>query len=521
MKTRSILFSAAALTVAAAALSPKTAWLPQMPVRAVWAAATGGFETAKSRVAQSDPNNVTLFLADAGSDPAKLKDAVKRFPDSLLAWAAILRAPANGSTSSLTPREPDGKPISPANQKRIAERGAEAVRQARAGGKLDPENSFFLAMEAIGWAAQDKTPETLAALHVAAEKPRFDDYVGSSVRGKLALLEAAQGRTPHVARVAVAVSENYAHYAPLRSLVRVAQAEAVKAEKAGRVEEGFAIRQDIQRLGLRVRDDSGPYIGNLVGQAMVAISAGSPAGEETPAWKKLRKPGESDEAAKIRHQALVEEQWRRWCVAHGHPERADAMKDAEEFRAKTKGIWERAEAHNPISVTTAMQSVALFTASALLFVLAVANGVAGWLWNRKTQSPRWQERHAESKLLDIHPSRIVLPVVASAGVGVALLLLAGNAQNSAPLAISGIAFLTLTEIALKVVQLVVAKRRGAAPMASYHRNMARSGGLAAACLWILWAGVQLAIADREDVLRTNLDRMIQSELKTLQALSGE
>ena len=521
MKTRSILYPAAALAAVAVVLSPKTAWLPQMPVRGIWVAATGGLDAAKSRIVRADPNNATFALADAGSDPAKLKDATKRFPDSPLAWAAILRAPVNGSTSSLAPREPDAKPILPANQKRLAEQGVEAVRQAQAGGKLDPENAFFPAMEAIGWAAQGEAAETLAALHVAAEKPRFDDYVGNSVRGKLALLESAQGRTPHIARVAVAVSENYPDYAPLRALVRVAQAEAVEAEKAGRIEAGFAIRQDIQKLGLRVRDDSGPYIGNLVGQAMIAISAGSPAGDEAPAWKKLIEPGESDEAAQIRRQALVEEKWRTWCVAHDHPERADVLKDAEVFRAKTKGIWERAEAHNPISVTASIQSVALFTASGLLFVLAIGYALNGWISGRLIRSTRWQERHAESKFLDVHPSRIVLPIVAGSGLGVALLLLVGKAHSWPPLAISGIAFLALMGFLLEAAQFVMAKRRGAAPMASYHRNAARSGGLAAACLWILWAGVQLAIADREDVSRINLDRMIQSELKTLQSLSGK
>ena len=395
------------------------------------------------------------------------------------------------------------------------------MSQAQAGGKFDPENAFFPAMEAIGWAAQGEDAKMLAALHVAAEKPRFDDYVAHSVRGKLALLETSQGRTPHIARVAVAVSENYPDYAPLRALVRVAQAEAVEAEKAGRVEAGFAIRQDIQKLGLRVRDDAGPYIGNLVGQAMIAISAGSPAGEETPAWKKLRQPGESDEAAKARRQALVEEKWRTWCNSHGHPEFAELLNDAEAFRAKTKGIWERAEAHNPTSVMASMQSVAFFTASGLLFVLAIGYGLNGWISGRFVRSTRWQDRHAESKFLDVHPSRIVLPIVAGAGLGVALLLLAGKAQNWQSLTISGIAIVALTGFVLEAGQLIVAKRRGAAVLGSYQRNMARSGGLAAACLWILWAGVQFAIGDREDVSRVNLDRMIQSELKTLQALSGE
>ena len=523
MKTRTILSTVAALAVAAVVLSPKTAWLPGLIGNSAKLAVTGGLEAAKSRIVQADPNNATFAFAEAGSDPAKLRDITKRFPDSALAWAAILRAPVNASTSSLMPREPDAAPLPPESQKRLAERGVEAVAQARAGGKLDPENAFFPAMEAVGWAAQGKKTEALQALHRAADKPRFDDGIPASVRGKLALLEAAQGRTPHVARMAVAASELYPHYAPLRSLVRVAQAEAVSAEKAGRIEEGFAIRQDIQRLGLRVRDDSGPFIGSLVGQAMIAISAGDPAGEKTPTWDKLQRPGESEEAAKARRLASIDEKWRTWCASHGHPERVDVLKDAQDYRAKTKGIWERAEAHNPVSVTAAMQSVALFTASALLFALAAAFGFGGWFWARRVSSPRWQERHADAKLLDIHPSRIVLPLVAGSGLGVAFLLLAGKTHGSAASALAfwGIGFLVLTGLVLEIVQLVVAKRKGAAPMASYQRNLARSGGLAAACLWILWAGVQLAIADREDVSRINLDAMIQSELKTLQAVSDE
>ncbi|MGC4043268.1 MAG: hypothetical protein QM758_05645 [Armatimonas sp.] len=523
MNPRSILTVSALLAVAAVSLSPKTSWLPGMAVHAARLGVSGGVEATKAWVVQTQPQKEAFALANAGSDLAKLEVVASRFPESVTTRAALLRAQTQDYRLHLDWREPNSRAQPSAqNLERLTERGVQLVASAEVSEKLDPDNAFFPAMTAVGLAAQGKETEALIALHRAAEKPRFDDGSTALVQGKLDLLEAAQGRTPHIARMAVAAAETYPHYAPLRSLSRIALSEAVAAEKAGDVERGFEIRQDIQKLGLRVRIDSAPFIGVLVGNALIAISASEPGGANTTEWKKLQRAGESDEAAQLRRQEITGESWRAWCVAHGHPERADVWQNVWEFRTGTKDLFQRVEPRNPISVTVAMQEMSLFIASGLLFLLAAGSGLAAWLSRRTLASTRWQARFGDAPTLDIHPSRIAVPMLAGIGLGVAALL--GASRFPGPdalvrLSVVGIALIALSgPIAQGTLMFVAARRKLGYPLLS-ARASARSGGLIAACLWILWAGVQFAIAAREDTLRAGLDEITHNETRTLLRLA--
>jgi hypothetical protein len=135
-------------------------------------------------------------------------------------------------------------------------------------------------MQAMALLAQGKDEAGYKALHTAALCPRYEDYAWHETEALWKLTDRLNGgevgSVPKMAQMAAVL---FPHYAQIRSLARVAAAEAARQETAGDAIGALSLRHDIAVLGGKMRDQGGSIICNLVGMAMVYIS---PSG--TSAW---------------------------------------------------------------------------------------------------------------------------------------------------------------------------------------------------------------------------------------------
>lgn len=149
---------------------------------------------------------------------------------------------------------------------------------AATGERLDPNNSYFPAMRAVGLYAARRDKEATDALDRAANKPMWREYYAQEVEGAWKLSEAQYGETGTIARSAVAAAVLFPHYAQLRVMSRVATAQAVAMEQRGDHAEGLRIRKAVARVGAKMRADGQSIITNLVGIAITQIAEARPGG---------------------------------------------------------------------------------------------------------------------------------------------------------------------------------------------------------------------------------------------------
>lgn len=153
-----------------------------------------------------------------------------------------------------------------------------ALTDAQRGAALDPSNAFFPTMEALTLYGLKRDSEAQAALHRAAQCPRFDDGVRTEMQGTIRLLETALGPQLALTQTAVAAATLFPHYASFRALARLATVQAMQKEQAGDIKSGLALRRSVMALGESVSQQSNNYVGALVGNAMVAIASSRPGG---------------------------------------------------------------------------------------------------------------------------------------------------------------------------------------------------------------------------------------------------
>ena len=215
----------------------------------------------------------------------RLYNVEKRFPDDPRVPAALLINATMGPVMARRPDlerlfEPPSKdaqpfkptPLNPSQN--LPEMRAAFQVAAICGQLRDRDNAFFPAMHAVALLAENRDNEAIAALHEAAALPRFDDYAATEALTRARLLEEINGGPlPSPARMAVYAAALFPHYAQLRAMARDMAALATQLEDKGDVYGGFQIRQDISRLGARMRIDSHFVIGSLVGIAITRIAA--------------------------------------------------------------------------------------------------------------------------------------------------------------------------------------------------------------------------------------------------------
>lgn len=232
-----------------------------------------------------DDYDAQLAAVLGGADHAKVVPALRalatRFPNHPGLYAHALRyASARLSFRRDEEYALSGDPIpnaptsSPPGTVDLEAFGRDAV----AGERLDPQNGFFPLMRAAGLLAAHRDRDALEAVQRASRKARWNDYAAEEVRSVWKAREALNGRETALRKTVVLAAVLFPHYARMRQVARVAVYEAIEAEKAGKVEEGLAIRMALARCGDRMRAQSPTLIGSLVGIAITAISTSRPGG---------------------------------------------------------------------------------------------------------------------------------------------------------------------------------------------------------------------------------------------------
>jgi hypothetical protein len=248
----------------------------------------------ESRAAERRPDDLQIQLANAAdtgstsedtsqANVARIRALASRFPGRASIYANALRWAATSLARSHRPEESEltaGGSGAKAAASEPPDQAALAafLQDAAEGERLDPDNGYFPAMASAALFALHRDAEALDALKRAAARPTWREYFDDEVRGRLRLIDAAFGAGSALARLGVACATLFPEYAMLRSTSRMAVVQAVRAEQAGRPEEGLAIRRCVQQIGIRMLDNSHIVIGSLVGVAIWNVAMARPGG---------------------------------------------------------------------------------------------------------------------------------------------------------------------------------------------------------------------------------------------------
>ena len=239
------------------------------------------------------PNDYGLQLADAlnpPDDPGKyssvskrerLQELAKQFPDRPSVYANMLRFMTMGEAVSRRNEEYllSGEDL-PDTPSRTVKPDVMAIYEDAAiqGERLDPTNAYFPLMRAAGLFAARQDGQAMQEMHRAAQCACWDDYCQDEAIGQQRLSEAAFGQRPAFYRVGEAAAILFPHYSRMRAAAKIAAYKAILTEAAGRPEAGFAIREDILRIGSLIRSQSPWGIGCQVGIGITDIGMTRPGG---------------------------------------------------------------------------------------------------------------------------------------------------------------------------------------------------------------------------------------------------
>ncbi|MCC6727740.1 MAG: hypothetical protein IT208_00200 [Chthonomonadales bacterium] len=258
-------------------------------------AGTSTYAAGLVAYAARHPRDLGVQVASAVRRPASAEErseairALKaRFPDEPAVYATALRFAALEAVRIDRDENDDPPRSRPVDRTRRRKSPApEALarfdRDALAGERLDPTNSFFPLMRALGLFAGHRDQEAVQALLSASARPGWNDYCRVEVAGAEQMQREGLGDRSALGRLTVDAVTVYPHLAGMRAVARMGLAMAIDAERAGRPEDGLTIRRALGRIGGRMRARSESLIGSLVGIAIAAIATGTPGGEVEPA----------------------------------------------------------------------------------------------------------------------------------------------------------------------------------------------------------------------------------------------
>jgi len=425
-QTRLTLLGLALGVLLALVIAPQTRWLvrPQL--------ALGLTDDAQSqrRFVRDHPDDYSVQLAALPSGPPSpsqtssvdqsadqlqhARGLVPRFSENpslranLLRYAAPeLHLPRAESSSNLLSGKPDTPhPLrrdAPPTPAQLAAFDADAA----AGEKLDPDNAYFPLMRAVGLFAAHRDADGLAAVTRASTKTAWREYYADEVEGSWRILDGVDGRREAVTSMVAWERLLFPHYQSLRDVALLVTAKAVQREKAGRPEEGLALRRSLARCGDLMRAESDSYIGSLVGIAIITNSQLRPGGAAPihPEPGTSSSPDINDRLAQNRLNAYCD-----YVARLGHPEAAREARAqaeaAEQVHHITLAIakFGFGSSFQDVTRLTALLVIswALVADVVLLLLLGLAAVVLGRLLRTRARRP--------------------LPAGAAVGIWVALLL---------------------------------------------------------------------------------------------------
>jgi hypothetical protein len=208
--------------------------------------------------------------ATSQSQGQGLRELTQEFPQSPVAYAALLRATVQANATLKYRYEEDILQENPAHHTPIyldsmrqtlrpfdeveAEiedsvfRAEGFVHDAERGEKLDPNNAYFPWMKSIGLFALNRDDEAIVALHQAAQCSTFDDYTNQETLARFYLYQAVEEYPKATAVLSHILAMNYPHHASLRAHARLVTAIAIEREREGDKSGGMALRRDLARV---------------------------------------------------------------------------------------------------------------------------------------------------------------------------------------------------------------------------------------------------------------------------------
>lgn len=227
-------------------------------------------------------------VAERSGDPQLLLAATPKTPEALTALAQRFPRDAaiQGTLTQLHKNplggiaQPDGRtPWTPGPDSPLPPAPAIAalLQDGERGAAIAPDNGFFPTLQTYALFAAGRPRAALQQLHVAAQKPHWDNYSEARIQAAWALDYALNGETGATARLAhlsLATANDFPPMALTRQVARSASAFATGLEKAGKEREALAIREDLLKLGYTMQTDGSTMITNLVGGSVAAIAVG-------------------------------------------------------------------------------------------------------------------------------------------------------------------------------------------------------------------------------------------------------
>lgn len=283
---------------------------------------------AAARLLKAAPSDYTLQLAAARQrepGPEPLRALLPRFPDNASLYANILRTAIprpvllhRREEYELFGRGSSAAAAVPAPHQ--LDQLAEFDRDAAAGERLDPENAYFPLMRAVGLFAAHRDGEALDAVRRAGAKPRWEDYCLDEAAGAWLMGEVA-GRPGALGRAGDVAATLLPHCRELLAAARMAVHAAAGLERAGRTDDGLAIRRAVARCGSLIRTQGRLIVVSLVGMNITGVAG----------WRVVAglPPGPPFDFIGDRQWALMDA-YRR------HLERAGYPKDARWVRAEAE-----------------------------------------------------------------------------------------------------------------------------------------------------------------------------------------
>ena len=245
---------------------------------------------------------------DSKERAEQLRTVAAKFPDHPEILAATLRAESQAEVLVHRPEASqflDNRPAPKTGTVTVKQKVSDAaavrrfIDQCLAGERVDPDNAYFPLLRAMAHTELRQDKDAFAALHVAASKKVWREYIPEEFVANRTVNRGIYGQAGLISEMAISAAILFPHYSSLRELSRVVATETIRMEMKGNYAAGLSLRRDLFVVSEKMRNESTTLIGSLVGGAMLDTSRMRPAGELPFKAKQSRNDGPTFEEAKV------------------------------------------------------------------------------------------------------------------------------------------------------------------------------------------------------------------------------
>jgi hypothetical protein len=245
---------------------------------------------------------------DSKERAEQLRTVAAKFPDHPEILAATLRAESQAEVLVHRPEASqflDNRPAPKTGTVTVKQKVSDAaavrrfINQCLEGERVDPDNAYFPLLRAMAHTELRQDKDAFAALHVAASKKVWREYIPEEFVANRTVNRGIYGQAGLISEMAISAAILFPHYSSLRELSRVVATEAIKREMKGNYAAGLSLRRDLFVVSEKMRNESTTLIGSLVGGAMLDTSRMRPAGVLPFKAKQSRNDGPTFEEAKV------------------------------------------------------------------------------------------------------------------------------------------------------------------------------------------------------------------------------